>query len=307
MDPKLLAAAWAIKKEKKDKKKTTKTKTKESSSGSSGFQSFAGSSVAEKRKAEEIEAEKEVAAAAKIKKTEDTVKVIEKREEADWSNCPESLLPYTTFGEEPNLAFVEHFVRFMIGQWREALQNGSSFTTNANVTQAETASFQSEDVLKESEVALAPLLREIRENKGETVTDAGDKDGMVQVAFNNGTSWGKTMVKASEAYCQDNITRHKCNKHIIKMCTLAAEKDYAEANKVYMKLALGNKKWNQTHATFGVFQQNKGARCFKTIQDRPNTYDTDPIAQKYIWAVRKLVHLAQHLRPNEDLSKHMTV
>merc|ERR1712139_322789 len=104
---------------------------------------------------------------------------------------------------EPNLAFVEHFVRFMIGQWRMALQNGSSFMTNFNVTQAETASFQSQDVLKESEVALAPLLREIGENKGETVTDAGDKDGMVQVAFNNGTSWGKTMVKASEAYCQD--------------------------------------------------------------------------------------------------------
>lgn len=312
MDPSLLAML-AVKEKKAEKKKNKKDKTKAEGSGSQGskssFSSFSGSSVAEKRKAEQIEQEKEVSAARALKgfkQTDDQLRVVEKKEEADWSDAPETLQPYTAFGPEPNPLFVEHFVRFMVGQWRLALQKGSSFMNDVKCTESETASFRSGDVLKETETSLAPLINELRRNPDLVEKDDGDK--MVPVLVQNGQVQFYQEMKAKDRDAmEDNITRPQCTKHLVRICTLAADRDYAEANKVYIHMTGGNKKCHATSARIGVFQQNKGARIFKTIQDRPNLYDTDPIAQKYILAVRKLVRLAQILRPNDDVSRHMDV
>mmetsp|Transcript_87489 Transcript_87489/g.276457 ORF Transcript_87489/g.276457 Transcript_87489/m.276457 type:complete len:274 (-) Transcript_87489:51-872(-) len=89
-----------------------------------------------------------------------------------------------------------------------------------------------------------------------------------------------------------------------EMLALAAEREYAAANKVYMELTMGNKRWQNVMAGAQGLH-NKGASIKLIPQSKLNAFDSDPAAQKYIIALRRLIQFLQYKRPNEDVSKHM--
>jgi len=128
----------------------------------------------------------------------------------------------------------------------------------------ELAAFRSADALRQAQEALAPLLLQLRA----------------------GTVEASVLSRLGE------------------MVALAAEREYAAANQVYMELTVGNKKWqNVVAGAQGL--HNKGASIKLIAQSKLNVFDTDPAAQKYIIALRRLIQFLQYKRPNEDVSKHM--
>uniref|UniRef100_A0A7S4UZY1 Prp18 domain-containing protein n=1 Tax=Alexandrium monilatum TaxID=311494 RepID=A0A7S4UZY1_9DINO len=162
-------------------------------------------------------------------------------------------------------AFVEHFARFMVGAWRRELQKPAPFE-GRDLQETELAVFKSRRSLQQIECAVAPLIKQLQRNEA-----------------------------------SDEVVRQ-----LDKMVTLAASREYAEAGAAYITMALGHKKWNQTHATYaGAVGQNKGCRTYRTYQDKLLEYDKDPVVQKYIQCMRKLVHFAQCIRPNTDVAKHL--
>lgn len=89
-----------------------------------------------------------------------------------------------------------------------------------------------------------------------------------------------------------------------EMLELAAAREYAAANKVYMELTVGNKRWqNVVAGAQGL--HNKGASIRLIPQSKLNAFDCDPAAQKYILALRRIILFLQYTWPNEDVSKHM--
>mmetsp|Transcript_16747 Transcript_16747/g.46053 ORF Transcript_16747/g.46053 Transcript_16747/m.46053 type:complete len:290 (-) Transcript_16747:55-924(-) len=93
-----------------------------------------------------------------------------------------------------------------------------------------------------------------------------------------------------------------------KMVSLAAEREYAEAGKAYIDMVLGKKKWNNVIASYGgTGGTNKGARIYITKQDDLVEFDKDPVVQKYMQCLRRLVLVAQYVRPNSDTSKHLVI
>lgn len=164
-------------------------------------------------------------------------------------------------------AFVEHFARFTIGAWRRELSKPVPFE-GKGLQETELAVFKSRQSLQQIERAVAPLIKQLGRNEA--------NDEVVQ--------------------------------QLDKMVTLAEKREYAEAGAAYITMALGHKKWNQTHATYaGAVGQNKGCRTYKTYQDKLLEYDKDPVVQKYIQCMRKLVHFVQFIRPNDDVAKHLHI
>merc|ERR1711957_908401 len=83
-----------------------------------------------------------------------------------------------------------------------------------------------------------------------------------------------------------------------QMATFAYEREYHKSNTTYTRLTFGNKMWNLTHVQHVSACTMKGAREYRRNRDSLNTYDMDPVSQKYMWAMKKLCYLSQILKPN---------
>mmetsp|Transcript_18563 Transcript_18563/g.40882 ORF Transcript_18563/g.40882 Transcript_18563/m.40882 type:complete len:267 (-) Transcript_18563:145-945(-) len=90
-----------------------------------------------------------------------------------------------------------------------------------------------------------------------------------------------------------------------KMASAAYDREYQICGTAYMELSLGHKKWNNVFAGANAMNTNKGARITIIKQDTLLAYDSDPVAQRYIQAARKITQFVQSLRPNEDASKNI--
>lgn len=124
--------------------------------------------------------------------------------------------------------------------------------------------FRSEDALRQAREALGPLLLQLR----------------------GGAVDGEVLARLGE------------------MVRLAAGREYAAANRVYMELTVGNKRWqNVVAGAQGL--HNKGASIKLIPQSKLNAFDSDPAAQRYILALRRIVQFLQYKMPNADVSKHM--
>jgi len=128
----------------------------------------------------------------------------------------------------------------------------------------ELKTFVSVDALRQAEASLSPLLRQLRQ----------------------GTVNGEIL------------------KHLDEMASRAANREYAAANKAYMELTIGNKKWQNVLAG-AQGKHNKGGTVYLMPQSALTAYDSDPVAQKYMQALRRVILFAQYKRPNDDVSKHM--
>lgn len=188
----------------------------------------------------------------------------------DWGEPPTELLSREEVakasgrcGGSGGAAFVDHFVRWVIGAWRREIGSGAKIQSSG-LSVSEVEWFNSEEALLQTQESFATLLRQL---------EKGDADPHVL-------------------------------SHLERMATLAYEREYAEANKAYMELTMGNKKWQNVFANAQA-KHNKGASIKVINQSEPTKYDTDPVAQKYIQALRRMVQFTQYKRPNVDTSKHM--
>jgi len=187
----------------------------------------------------------------------------------DWSGGPAELLDREQVATSVAQpgAFVEHFARFMVSAWRRELGSATPFE-GSGLKETDLAVFRNAQSLQQIEDALGPLIHQLERREANLV--------VVQ--------------------------------QLDKMVSLAAKREYADAGSAYIEMALGHKKWNNTHATYaGAVGQNKGCRTYKTYQDKLLEYDKDPVVQKYIQCMRKLVYFAQCIRPNADVSKHLHI
>merc|ERR1719162_75758 len=85
---------------------------------------------------------------------------------------------------------------------------------------------------------------------------------------------------------------------LCKMATSCYDMDYVTAHEAYTQLTFGNKMWNLTFVAHVAACTMKGAREYRRNRDSLNTYDMDPVSQKYMWAMKKLCNLAQIIKPN---------
>jgi len=193
----------------------------------------------------------------------------EEFKKVDWSGGPQELRPREEVACEgaPPGAFVEHFARVMVSAWRVELEREAPFQ-GRGFQEADLAVFHSRQSLLQIEENLGPLIHQLE--------------------------------------------RREANAQIVQqldtMVSLAAGRQYTDAGAAYIEMSLGHKKWNNTHATYaGAVGQNKGCRTYKTYQDKLLEFDKDPVVQKYVQCMRKLVYFAQCIRPNEDISKHLHI
>lgn len=206
----------------------------------------------------------------------------------DWSSGPEKFLPRKKFDKERNsaAAYIEHFIRFVIGAWRKQQTSGW-----ANFDFLHKQAF--ETTLPETIDAITPLIRRLR--KGENLERGERKENRGRCRETRTSMEGKFIQEASP------------KEQLEQMVTMAYDMDYVSAHKAYMRLTLGNKTWNNTCVQHVAACTMKGAREYRRNRDNLNTYDMDPVSQRYMHAMRKLVHFTQVIRPSPDQSKNVVL
>jgi len=227
-----------------------------------------------------------------IEKTSETDSEEYKTEKSpwNWNNPPTQLLPAPMSEDasrKEKSEWLGHFVSYSLGVWqREQEQGFKKFTSEQRASFKDLASIQT---------AMAPLMWRLR--KGESL-DRGEGN------------WrhGKTKSRETRTSMEGKFVKELgVLDSLHKMATSAVEKDYFEANAVYMKLAFGNKMWNLTHVAHVAACTMKGAREYRRNRDSLNTYDNDPVSQRYMHAFKKLMHFLQSMNPNEDPRKNFVV
>lgn len=223
-----------------------------------------------------------------IEKTSETDSEEYKTERSpwNWNNPPTELLPPVTedASKKQKEEFVSNFVGYSLGVWHREQEKGFK-----NFTPEQRASFKD---LSSMQTALSPLMWRLK--KGENL-DRGEGN------------WrhGKTKSRETRTSMEGkHVKELNVLESLRKMAACAMEKDYFEANATYMKLAFGNKMWNLTFVAHVSACTMKGAREYRRNRDSLNTYDNDPVSQKYMHAFKKLMHFLQSMQPNEDPRKN---
>lgn len=195
----------------------------------------------------------------------------------DWSNPPAELRPRAEFKKRQD--YVEHFVRYVIGAWQRA-EDGNF----PGFVEMDKARFRG--ALKETVDGVTPLLRRIK--KGVKL-ERGERKGWSNKCRETRTSMeGKHVQELDILESMD------------KMASTCANREYKLAHETYMKLTLGNKMWNSTVVAHVAACTMKGAREYRRNRDSLNTYDSDPVSQRYMHAMKKLCSFMQCIRPNND-------
>lgn len=216
------------------------------------------------------------------------------QEKVDWS-APVELLSREAVeaaegGDRPG-TFVLHFVRFVVGAWQRLLEEGGGGGARGSDAGANLEQFRSQE-LKQVMANMEPLLLQLEGGRLSQAIRTKDKQrGSAGIQRHEGDQANPKVVRQLD-----------------KMVSLTVEKKYVDANKAYMEMVLGHKKWNNTLASYGgTGGTNKGARIYITKQDDLLEYDRDPVVQRYIQAIRKLVLFAQAIRPNPDPGQTLRV
>lgn len=245
-------------------------------------------------------------------------------------------------GVQPRSSFVDpvrfviHWIAAMLMEWRESLRTGRPEVLAH-------PRFGTEELLAEAERTMTPLLSALEAcapsfSRGEpvhiwsdsyrkwvkdgnvlevlsdeTVMSGGSADGRalpagsVFVAFgaNEARKWirpdqvGHLLRKArSTELSKDTLEK------LEKISALAAEREYQAANEVYVELTVGHGKWHGDLSVKGMTGCAKAPRNgFMVKKDVAGFLDSEA-AKDYMFCLKRLVALAQLIRPNTDLSKH---
>jgi len=184
----------------------------------------------------------------------------------DWTDPPTELQPRAeAIKGKSEACFVTHFIRFVMGRWRSSLKEGTLDVEGlGSLSDTMRAIYETEASLKETQDMLAPLMQQL---------ELGKVDAEIM-------------------------------KHLDRMVTCAADREYKEAMTSYVEITIGRKKWNNA-VMFGEAKHNKGFNSRRVKRDEDNKFDSDETVKKYIQAIRRIFTFAQLIRPNEDVSKHM--
>jgi len=111
---------------------------------------------------------------------------------------------------------------------------------------------------------------------------------------------------------QRNVVDKELVKSLSDVAEMAQNREYAQANDVYIALTVGNALWHQ-HLDLGEQRAHwSGSDGLRTMQrqvvekdwSRASSFDTDPVVQRYVHALKRLVTYMQAERPSEDPSKN---
>jgi len=219
-----------------------------------------------------------------------------KKRPLDWSNPPEELLDRSKFckkaGDAVNRsAYIEHFVRWGVGVWAKQIEQGFSGFDDMAKQKFATS-------LPEAKDSLTPLIKRLKH--GESLQKGEEKTGK-KGEFGARSRETRTSMEGKFLGEADVKTQFE------EMISMAYERKYVKAHKAYMLMTLGNKTWNNTFVQHVAACTMKGAREYRRNRDNLNSYDLDPVSQKYMHAMRKLIHLTQVLRPSDDQSNNVVL
>lgn len=204
----------------------------------------------------------------------------------DWSSPPPEMLPAEQVEGGKPAAYIQHFLRYVLGQWRMRLERDGL----AGFTELEKAAFK--DTLSETEMAVTPLMCRLR--NGTNLNRGEDR-------YKSRSRETRTSMEGKYVKEQDVLGS------MMVIATAAHERDYQKAHAKYMQLTFGNKMWNLTHVAHVAACTMKGAREYRRNRDSLNTYDMDPVSQRYMHATKKILHFCQCIRPNSDQSKNFVM
>eukprot|EP00929_Paragymnodinium_shiwhaense_P044880 TRINITY_DN23003_c0_g1_i1.p1 TRINITY_DN23003_c0_g1~~TRINITY_DN23003_c0_g1_i1.p1 ORF type:complete len:321 (-),score=70.17 TRINITY_DN23003_c0_g1_i1:88-1050(-) len=264
-----------------------------------------------KRKADEMFPEEPQASDSGIEKTSESDSDAKKTEQAPWPF--EKLAPAKLLTPEELQAqfkaegrkeekmrpekldkkrkgeYVTHFVHYVLARWREDKE--SKFASR-NFTDEQKITFKD---YKSAEQQLTPLMWRLK--RGDDL-ERGEKKRDPK-----GPASRETRTSMEGKYVKERNVLDS----LFDITNMAREQNYFDANGVYMKLTFGNKMWNLTHVAHVAACTMKGAREYRRNRDSLNTYDNDPVSQKYMHGLRKLVHYAQLLNPSPDQSQNFVM
>jgi hypothetical protein len=209
---------------------------------------------------------------------------VEREAPLRWDNPPSEMLPRSNFNKAGD--FIEHFVRYIIGAWMQQQDRGF-----AGFPDMQKQAFN--NTVQETIAAITPLIRRLR--SGSSLERGERKENRGRCRETRTSMEGKFFQEASVLG------------QLELMVTMAYDLDYVGAHKAYMRLTLGNKTWNNTCVQHVAACTMKGAREYRRNRDNLNTYDMDPMSQRYMHAMRKLVHFAQLMKRNPDESKNLVL
>mmetsp|Transcript_146881 Transcript_146881/g.258880 ORF Transcript_146881/g.258880 Transcript_146881/m.258880 type:complete len:269 (-) Transcript_146881:18-824(-) len=89
-----------------------------------------------------------------------------------------------------------------------------------------------------------------------------------------------------------------------EMCLCIGAREYAHANKVYMDIAIGAKKWQSETPVFVSFSMQRQDTEVKWTPDCGSHPVDDAGVREHVIVLRRLLTVAQAVRPNSDPSKN---
>lgn len=217
---------------------------------------------------------------------------------------PEEFRPRDAFDGPEH--FVGHFIRYAMHQWSRVIQGDRPLTEGSVEHQDEMVRrmFRSEESLHQTQDSLAPLVQRCEDPKLVKVWRRREKDEAAQSAKAAADSRGCKMRNSSTGRGDDSAPEMTLMLRLEHMTMHAHERDYAAANKHYIELTLGKKKWHNAYHG-GEGKSNKGFKLHTVSMSAPNAFDVDETVNNYIRAFRRVLLFCQMIRPNENVAKHM--
>lgn len=105
-------------------------------------------------------------------------------------------------------------------------------------------------------------------------------------------------------------------RQIADFADLSAQREYAKANDVYIAITIGKALWHthldlgnqRAHWTGGTDGRTMQRQVVEKDYKNASLFDSDPLVQRYVHALKRLVTYMQSVQPNSDPSKagHIT-
>lgn len=203
--------------------------------------------------------------------------------------------------------FVGHFIRFAIHRWSISIQGDRQLSGDSVLEHQDEMvrrMFRSEEALHQTQDALAPLVQRCEDEALIKVWRRREKEEAEQSAKAAAESSGRKMRNSSTGRGDDTAPEMSLMQRLEHMAMHAHERDYASANKHYLELTLGKKKWHNAYHG-GEGKSNKGFKLHTVSMSAPNAFDVDETVNNYIRAFRRVLLFCQMIRPNENVAKHM--
>eukprot|EP00421_Protoceratium_reticulatum_P030499 CAMPEP_0168483472 /NCGR_PEP_ID=MMETSP0228-20121227/65588_1 /TAXON_ID=133427 /ORGANISM="Protoceratium reticulatum, Strain CCCM 535 (=CCMP 1889)" /LENGTH=290 /DNA_ID=CAMNT_0008499959 /DNA_START=40 /DNA_END=908 /DNA_ORIENTATION=- len=216
------------------------------------------------------------------------------RKPVSWADGPPEFLPRSDFGSSQR--FITHFLRFVLGQWRQMLAGGlADSSTHEHVDSAVQKTFRSEEMLRQTEAALAPLVHTYEDDELLRAAQAREQRELERRA--SVAKAGSNILKYGGIAVPDNAPEMSMQERLEGMASCAYERDYAMANLHYIKLTLGNKKWHNAYHG-GEGKMNTGFKLHTVSASDLTSFDRDETVNNYIRGFRRALLFCQMVRPN---------